>query len=38
MSPVRWPLHVNPIREAGDRDYLLDGLARAGLAIPSATR
>lgn len=33
-EPVRWLLHVNPFRRAADRDYLLDGLLRAGLGAP----
>lgn len=33
-EPVRWLLHVNPFRRQADRDYLLDGLLRAGLEAP----
>jgi DNA-binding SARP family transcriptional activator len=33
-EPVRWVLHVNPLRRAGDREWLVEGLARAGLPVP----
>lgn len=36
-EPVRWLLHVNPIRRVEDRGFLLDGLARAGFKIPEAS-
>jgi hypothetical protein len=32
---VRWVLHVNPLRRAGDREHLLAGLAAAGLVVPA---
>jgi tetratricopeptide (TPR) repeat protein len=37
-DPVRWILRVNPMRRDEDRAYLLDGLARAGLAVPPEHR
>jgi TolB-like protein len=37
-DPVRWLLRVNPLRREEDRAYLLEGLRRAGLAIPPADR
>jgi DNA-binding SARP family transcriptional activator len=33
-EPVRWVLQVNPLRRAEDREWLVEGLARAGLAVP----
>jgi DNA-binding SARP family transcriptional activator len=33
-DPVRWMLRVNPFRREVDQAYLLEGLARAGLAVP----
>jgi DNA-binding SARP family transcriptional activator/TolB-like protein len=33
-EPVRWLLHVSPFRRTADRDYLLEGLLRAGLDAP----
>jgi TolB-like protein len=33
-EPVRWLLHVNPMRRAEDRAFLVEGLERAGLAVP----
>ncbi len=33
-EPVRWLLHVNPIRRPDDQGFLLDGLARAGFTLP----
>ncbi|HSD21997.1 MAG TPA: BTAD domain-containing putative transcriptional regulator [Anaeromyxobacter sp.] len=33
-EPVRWVLHVNPLRRGEDREWLVEGLARAGLAVP----
>jgi hypothetical protein len=30
-DPVRWVLHVNPFRRTEDRDWIVEGLARAGL-------
>jgi TolB-like protein len=34
-EPVRWLLHVNPLRRAEDRAHLLAGLAAAGLVVPA---
>lgn len=34
-EPVRWVLHVNPMRRPEDRAYLLEGLDRAGLPLPA---
>ena len=34
-DPVRWLLHVNPMRRSEDRTFVLAGLARAGLAVPA---
>ena len=34
LDPVRWILHVNPIRREEDRAYLVEGLGRAGLPVP----
>jgi DNA-binding SARP family transcriptional activator len=33
-DPARWLLRINPFRRAAERDYVLEGLARAGLAVP----
>jgi DNA-binding SARP family transcriptional activator len=33
-EPVRWLMHVNPIRRPEDQEFLLDGLARAGFTLP----
>lgn len=33
-EPVRWLLGVNPLRRPADTEYLLEGLARAGLPCP----
>jgi hypothetical protein len=33
-EPVRWVLHVNPLRRPQDREWVVEGLARAGLACP----
>ncbi len=33
-EPVRWLLHVNPIRRPEDREYLLKGWADAGFQVP----
>ncbi|ABS25938.1 BTAD domain-containing putative transcriptional regulator [Anaeromyxobacter sp. Fw109-5] len=33
-EPVRWVLHVNPLRRPEDREWVVAGLARAGLACP----
>jgi DNA-binding SARP family transcriptional activator/TolB-like protein len=33
-APARWLLHVNPVRRAEDRAFLVEGLGRAGLAVP----
>jgi len=33
-EPVRWLMHVNPIRRPEDREFLRDGLARAGFTLP----
>ena len=33
-EPVRWLMHVNPIRRPEDQELLLDGLARAGFTLP----
>jgi tetratricopeptide (TPR) repeat protein len=35
-EPVRWMLHINPFRRREDREYLLDGLARAGVGLGPA--
>jgi len=32
---VRWLMHVNPFRRREDMAFFLDGLAHAGLAVPS---
>ena len=32
---VRWLMHVNPFRRREDAAFFLDGLARAGLAVPA---
>jgi DNA-binding SARP family transcriptional activator len=37
-AAVRWLLQVNPVRRAQDRDFLLDGLDRAGLSLKSGLR
>jgi len=31
---VRWVLQVNPVRRPLDREFMLEGLARAGLPVP----
>ena len=33
-EPVRWLLRVNPIRRPEDREFLIEGLGRAGLPVP----
>jgi len=33
---ISWVLRINPLRRAEDRDHLLEGLARAGISVPSA--
>ncbi len=33
-EPVRWLLHVNPMRLVEDREFLVEGLERAGLTVP----
>jgi DNA-binding SARP family transcriptional activator len=33
-EPARWVVQVNPLRRAEDREWLVEGLARAGLAVP----
>ena len=35
-EPARWIMHVNPLRRPEDRQFLRDGLARAGLTVPPA--
>lgn len=34
-EPARWLLHVTPVRRPEERDYLIAGLARAGLSLPA---
>jgi TolB-like protein/DNA-binding winged helix-turn-helix (wHTH) protein len=33
-EPVRWLMHVNPIRRPEDQAFLLDGFFRAGFTLP----
>jgi hypothetical protein len=37
-EPVRWILHVNPLKRAEDREYLLAGLEKAGLTVGAGVR